>query len=190
MAVRLYRPKRVSISKAQLVIRNRFRLLWEQHVYWTRMTILAIAFDSPDLDATLQRLLRNVPDFEAALDPFYKTADVNAFGQLLMDHLVIAAELVQAVKAGDSAAAADAEKRWYANAEEIVRLMHKMNPFWSPEVMRPMWLSHLAMTKDEAVFILKGQFTKSVVAFNAIEKQALMVADSFSKGIIQQFSIS
>ena len=35
------------------MLRNRLRLLWEQHVYWARMVITGIAFNSPDLDASV-----------------------------------------------------------------------------------------------------------------------------------------
>ena len=41
------------------------RLLWEQHVYWTRMLISGIVFGSPDVEQTKARLLRNPADFAA-----------------------------------------------------------------------------------------------------------------------------
>jgi hypothetical protein len=37
----------------------------------------------------------------------------------MRDHLVLAATLVKAAKAGNSQAAAEAEKKWYTNADEI-----------------------------------------------------------------------
>lgn len=183
------RKRIIKTRWTRMMIRNRFRLLWEQHVYWTRMVILGIAFDSPDLAATTERLLRNVPDFEATLSHFYSMRDVEAFGRLLRDHLVIAAELVTAAKAGDNEAVADATTRWYANADEIVEQMNRMNPFWIPEEQRPMWQRHLALTIDEAVFTLTGDYVRSISTFDAIEELALMMADSFSEGIIRQFGI-
>ena len=41
------------------------------------------------------------------------------FGDLIEEHLLIAASLVEAAKAGNSTAASDAEKKWYENADEI-----------------------------------------------------------------------
>lgn len=117
-------------------------------------------------------MLREVPDSEATLDRFYKTVEVKAFGALLKDHLVIAARLVEAAGTGDSQAAAEAERRWYANADEIVRPTHRMNPFWTPRVWTPMWHDHLALTKDEAVQVLTGQYVKSIHTFDEIEKLA------------------
>jgi hypothetical protein len=180
------RKRKVCYSRAQVLLRNQFRLLWEQHVYWTRMVILGIAFASPDLAATTERLLRNVPDFEAVLRRFYRPGEVRMFGVLLKDHLVIAADLVRAAKAGDSEAVAELEKRWYANADEIVQLMHRMNPFWLTRVLRPMWHRHLALTQDEAVETLTGQYAKGISTFDEIEKLAMTMADEFARGIIKQ----
>lgn len=183
------RRRRVCISGRELEIRNRFRVLWEQHVYWTRIVILGIAFDSPDLDASLARLLRNVPDFEGVFRRFYGVKVSEEFGKLLREHLVIAAELVQKAKAGDSKGAADAERRWYANANEIVKFLNRINPFWSARSMRSMWHRHLALTKNEAVEVLSGDYAKSIATFDMIEIEALAMADSFSKGLIRQFKI-
>lgn len=170
-------------------LRDCFRLLWEQHVYWTRMVILGIVFASPDLEPTTNRLLRNAPDFAKVFSHFYGNATGSQFGRLLRDHLVIAAELVEAAEAGNSKAAADAEKKWYANADEIVCFLNHINGYWSVKRMRAMWYEHLALTKEEAVAAITKDYAKSIETFNHIEKQALVMADTFSNGIACQFGL-
>ena len=83
------------------------------------MVIMGIVFDLPDLEPTTNRLLRNVPDFANVFCSFYGKGVASEFGDLLKDHLVIAADLVKAAKAGNSRVAAEAERRWYENAYEI-----------------------------------------------------------------------
>lgn len=176
-------------SREMIRLRDCFRLLWSQHVYWTRMVILGIAFDSPDLAQTTDRLLRNVPDFARTLRCFYCKETVSEFSRLLRDHLVLAAELVKVSKAGDTQAAADVERRWYENADEIAGLMSHINPYWSFHHMRAMWHRHLDLTKEEAVATLEGKFNRSIGIFDQIEYQAMMMADDFSDGIICQFNL-
>lgn len=178
-----------TFSKEMVRLRDCFRLLWSQHVYWTRMVILGIAFDSPDLAQTTDRLLRNVTDFAKTLRCFYCKDTVAEYSRLVKDHLVIAGELVKASKAGDTAAAADLEKRWYENADQIACFLGHINPYWSVRHMRAMWHKHLALTKDEAVATLSGKFKTSIGIFDQIEYQAMMMADDFSDGIICQFHI-
>lgn len=174
---------------AAMQVRDCFCLLWLQHVYWTRMVITGIAFDSPDLEATTARLLRNPADFARVFRHFYGTKISSEFKRLLTAHLVIAAELVKAAKAGNSKAAANAEKRWYENADEIACFLHDINPYWTVKHMKAMWHEHLALTKQEAVEQLNGNYAQSIATFNKIEKQALEMADTFSTGIIHQFNL-
>lgn len=177
------------LSETATYVRDRFRLLWEQHVYWTRMVILGIAFSLPDLEPTTNRLLRNAPDFARLFCRFYGKKIAANFDRLLKDHLVIAAELVKAAKAGNNRTAADAEKRWYENADEIVCFLNDINPYWSVKHMRASWYEHLALTKQEAVATLTKDYTGSIETFNQIEKAAIMMADDFSNGIICQFRL-
>jgi hypothetical protein len=151
------------------------------------MTIISIAFDLSDVEPTTNRLLRNAPDFARLFGRFYGDKIASKFGLLLKDHLVIAAELVKAAKAGNSKAAADAERRWYANADEIVCFLNHINSYWSVEHMREMWYEHLKLTKEEAVARLNKDYAKDIAIFDQIEKEALMMADNFSNGIISQF---
>lgn len=177
------------LSCATVRLREHFRLLWEQHVYWTRMVIISIAAGSPDLEATTARLLRNATDMARPFGRFYGREAAAEFTRLIRDHLTIAAELVTAAKAGDNAAAARAERRWYANGEDIVRFLNGLNPFWRVAEMRKRWFEHLALTKAEAVARLEGEYARDIEIFDRIEKQALMMADTFAAGISRQFGL-
>jgi hypothetical protein len=178
---------REHLCEEEMDLREYMRLLWEQHVYWTRMTIISIANNLPDEEATTKRLLRNAKDFERAFKPFYGSRAAHEFGRLITDHLVIAAELVKAAKAGNKNAAANAEKRWYANADEIVSFLTHINHFGSEEHMRQMWYQHLSLTKSEALAILTGDYNKGISTFDQVEEEALLMADNFATGIIKQF---
>lgn len=162
-------------------------MLWEQHVYWTRIVILSMAFDLPDTELVTNRLLRNPKDFEVALSPFYGETIAAKFAELFTSHLIIAAELVKAAKINNSAAAANAEKRWYANADQIAAFLGSINPYWSAQEWQKMLYDHLAMTKNEAVEILTGNYSNSITMFEKIEKQALAMADMMTLGILRQF---
>lgn len=180
-------PAPMGISKAEADLKNYLRMLWEQHVVWTRLTILSIVFGLPDVDLVTNRLLRNPKDFESALKPLYGDKVASRFADLFKSHLVIAAQLVKAAKAGDNKAAADAEKSWYANADEIAAFLGSINPFWSEKDWKTMLHEHLALTKTEAVDILTKNYAEGISIFDKIEKQALGMADVMTYGIVKQF---
>jgi LysM repeat protein len=177
----------MGISKAEETLSNHMRSLWEQHVFWTRLVILSMVFGLPDTELVTNRLLRNPKDFELALRPFYGENIAAKFADLFTSHLVIAAQLVKAAKANDSNAAADAEKRWYANADEISAFLASINSHWSAQEWRKMLYDHLAMTKTEAVDLLTKNYADSIAIFENIEKEALDMADMMTQGIVKQF---
>lgn len=168
-------------------LRESFRLLWEQHVYWTRMAIISITLNLPDADVTTDRLLRNAADFARLFSCFYSNGIAAEFKRLLTEHIVIAAELVNAAKAGNHQALTAAETRWRTNGDEIVVFLHSINACWRLEPLRAMWYEHLALVKEEAVARLGGDYEQDIAIFNRIEKQALNMADDFARGVACQF---
>lgn len=167
---------------------NCLRMLWEQHVFWTRLVISGIAFASPDVACTTERLLRNPKDFEAALRIFYGERLAAEFAELLTCHLTIAGDLFKAAKACNNAAVSEAEKCWYANADQIAAFLARINPCWTKTEWQKMFYSHLAMTKTEAMEMLTGKYADSICTFDTIEREALVMADCMTQGIVQQFS--
>lgn len=177
------------ISRSELALGSQMRLLWEQHVYWTRLVISGIVFHLPDLAVTEERLMRNPRDFAEVLERFYGKTAAGRFAELLTAHLSIAGELVTAASEGKSREMADAEKRWYENAEEIAVFLASVNPYWTVREWREMLYSHLAMTRQEAVDFISRNFEASVNTFDRIEQEALEMADRMTKGIVQQFPL-
>jgi hypothetical protein len=162
-------------------------MLWEEHINWTRSAIVSIVFYTPDQDLVIKRLLRNPTDMGNVLQPFYGSEKASEFSNLLREHLVIAAQLVKATKAGNTTAAADAEKRWYANADQIAVFLASINPNWSRSEWIAMLHEHLALTKSEAVSMITKDYGAAVSILDTIERQALTMADVMAEGIIRQF---
>lgn len=175
------------ISRREQMLGNRIRLLWSQHVYWTRFVIAGIVLQSPDLEASKTQLLRNPGDFAAVLSPFYGEPSATRLAELLTEHLTIAAELVTEAAAGKNAEAADAEMRWYENADQIAAFLAFLNPNWTMREWQEMFYSHLVMTKQEAEDYIKEDYAAGVAIFQRIEQEAMEMADRMTEGIVQQF---
>jgi hypothetical protein len=132
--------------------------------------------------------LQNQDDIGNAIKPFYGDAAGEQLSALLRDHILIAAEIIQAAKAGDTSAQNDAIARWYTNADDIAEFLHAANPEnWPLKEMKMMMREHLDLTLQEAVAYLTGDHTASIAAYDEIHHQALHMADMLSEGITRQF---
>lgn len=180
---------RKSVSQRQINLMNQMRLLWEQHVYWTRFFIISTAASLADLPDVTNRLLENPGDFAAALTPFYGARIAARFEALLREHLLIGGDLVTAAKNQDTAKVDEDRRKWYLNADEIARFLADINSCWNEAKWRSMLYDHLEMTEQEAVLRLSGRFAEDIRMFGRIELEALKMADCMSEGIRCQFCI-
>jgi len=177
-------------TPSQVELNRKLRSLWEQHIYWTRLAVNSIVGDLPDQNETIRRLLRNPTDFAAALQPFYGPVIAAQFAELFRDHLTIAAELVQALRTGNSTVAADAQKRWFANADDIAVFLGRMNPYWSTEEWRSMMYEHLRLLSSSVTARIAGNYAENIALNDRIEPQALDMADVMTMGIVHQFPMA
>ena len=169
-------------------LHDAMRILWEDHIVWTRMAIIAIVDDRPDQSFAVDRLLANQDDIGDAVKPFYGEAAGEQLSTLLREHIVGAAELLAAAKSGDDAAITSARDAWYANGDEIGAFLADANPrTWDRAEMQAMMRDHLDLTFTEALARLQGDFEADVAAYDAIHGQILHMADMLSDGIVAQF---
>jgi hypothetical protein len=177
-----------AVTQKQVVLRTEMRRLWEDHITWTRLAIISLTTDSPDTEATVGRLLKNQTDIGNAVKPFYGNAAGNKLTSELRKHILIAADVVAAAKAGDSARLAEAQARWAANGNDIAAVLASVNPrYWKLAVMKAELRMHLKLTTEEAVARLQGDWNADVAAYDRIHRHALHLSDSLSNGLIKQF---
>jgi hypothetical protein len=164
------------------------RDLWADHVIWTRQYIVAATANSPDAQAAAARLLKNQEQIGQAIVPYYGQEAGTKLTALLKDHILIAVDVVGAAKANDQAKLRDADARWRANAADIATFLSNANPtHWPRAAVLSMTNEHLALTTKEAVARLNKNWTDDIALFDQIFDQAMMMADTLSKGIVQQF---
>jgi hypothetical protein len=177
-----------TVTRTELVLRRDMRQLWEDHIAWTRLAIISLTTESPDTGATVGRLLKNQTDIGNAVKPFYGTAAGNELTKQLRDHILIAADLIAAAKAGDAAKLADAQSRWTRNADGIATLLNSVNPrFWKLAALKAEMRKHLALTTEEAVARLQGDWNADVAAYDKIHHHILHLSDLLSAGLVKQF---
>ena len=171
-----------------LVFQRAVRKLWEDHITWTRVYIIAALADLPEADAAAQRLLQNQADIGNAIKPFYGDQAGDQLTALLKDHILIAADLLGAAKSGDNVKFEDANTRWYDNADQIAVFLNSANPDeWPLSEMKAMMNDHLDLTLQEAVARLNQDWQADVAAYDEIHQQILHMADMLADGIIEQF---
>ena len=169
-------------------LREEMRKLWEDHVTYTAFFYTAVISGGDDAGLLAERLLRNQDDLGNAVKPFYGEAAGNRLSALLRDHILVAADLVKAAKAGDAAGQEQATRRWYANADELAAFLSSANPYWPREALQAALHGHLAMTTDAVVAKLHHDTAGAIAAYDKGHAHMLMVADVLSGGIVKQFA--
>lgn len=174
-------------SASGVELKTDMNKLWEDHVTWTRNVIFCIVDGLPGSDQAVNRLLKNQEDLGNAIKPYYGEEAGRKLTGLLKPHITIAAEVVKAAKADNKAALEDANKRWYANADEISEFLSKANPEWKLDEMKKMMHDHLKLTTDEAVARVKKDYDADVKAYDKVHDEILEMSEMLSMGIVKQF---
>ncbi|MFV8345806.1 hypothetical protein [Flavobacterium sp. ZB4P13] len=179
--------KKTVSTVSAATLKTNMRKLWEDHVTWTRNVILCLVDELPGTDQAIKRLLQNQVDIGNAIKPFYGEAAGNKLTKLLKEHIIIAADVVNAAEAGNTVALNKANKKWYANADEISEFLCKANPKWALKDMKMMMNDHLKLTTNEAVQRIKKNYDADVIAYDKVHNEILQMSDMLANGIIKQF---
>ncbi len=175
------------INGSMMDLMNYFRMLWEQHIVWTRMAVMGIVHQLPEAELILRRLLRNATDFSNALATFYGEEAAREFARLFSEHITIAAELVRAIMAGDNNAVTEADRRWRENADQIAAFLAGINPYWRDDDWSAMLYEHLDLLSANIENLIAQNYEESINGFDEIEMQALEMADMMAEGLARQF---
>lgn len=176
----------IKMSFAKVKLRDEMRKLWEQHASWTQRVIISILASLPDEKFVTQRLLRNPADFGQLFGQYYGEVVGKKVNELITEHLVVAANLVKALKEGDSSKAAQEDQKWFANADKMASAFASINPYWKQEDMKNMFHKHLNLIKQIVTHRMQGNYGAENHDYDLNEQHLLDMADVFSNGIWKQ----
>jgi len=171
----------------QFGLMSNMRLVWEQHVYWTRMLLISIAERLKDQTEVTNRLLQNPYDIAQIYADYYPAEDASKIAQLLTEHLQIGAELITALRDKKTEEAHNLTNQWYINADKMAEAFSSINPYYDREELLKMLYKHLELTTQEVAMRIAGNYKADIEAFDKVEQEAIAMADYFSIGIIKQF---
>ncbi len=175
-------------SQSQIALSLAMNKLWEDHITWTRTYIMSVTAGLPDANIAAQRLLQNQVDIGNAIKPLYGDQAGEQLTALLKDHILIAADLLAAARAGDNTKVTAASARWYDNASQIASFLSGANPKnWSLGDMQTMMKNHLDLTLAEATARLQGKWTDDIAAYDKVHLEILEMAGMLTKGILAQY---
>lgn len=179
--------KSMESKQAALDLRLGMRQLWEEHIVYTRNFIISALAGLEDTQAIAGRLLRNQDDIGNAIKPYYGAAAGDKLAALLRDHILIAADIVAAAKAGNNESVAALENKWHANADDIASFLSGANPNWPKSALTDMLYKHLDYTTTEVVARLNKDWAADTEAYDKGHVHMLMFADAVTNGIVKQF---
>ena len=174
-------------GSARQALYARMRLVWLQHVYWTRMVLLSIAERLADQTEVTARLMQNPQDIAEAFAHYHHAAATKPLERLLTEHLQTGGELITALRDGDMAQAERLNNRWYTNADDMASALNDMNPYYDYADMREMLYTHLELTAKEVALRLAREYAADIAAFGEVEREALDMSDALSGGLMKLF---
>lgn len=142
------------------------RILWTDHVIYTRNYIISAVDGLKDQDVVLARLLQNQKDIGNAIKPYYGEEAGNKLADLLTEHIVLAGKIVDAAKNGKQAQVEKLNKDWYRNADDIAAFLAKANPYWSESALKDLLYMHLQFVTDEALARIKKDWKGNITSFD------------------------
>jgi hypothetical protein len=151
------------------------------------LNIVSAVAGLPDVEAAAGRLLQNQADIGNAIKPYYGEEAGAKLTELLRGHILTAADLVGAAKAGDTAKLEKAKTDWYVNGDQIAGFLAGANPAWPVDTLKGMMRGHLEQTIGEATARLQGNWAQDITEYGHIHDHILQMSDALAAGIITQF---
>ena len=160
------------------------RLAWLNHVYWTRMYLMSAVADNADQQAVEERLLETADEITDVFARYLPIATTRQLRNLLTEHIEIAGQIIQALKAKNMSDYDALVQEWYRNANQMATLFANYNPYFESRETRNMLLNHLDLTREEIEQQVNGEYEQSIDTFRDVEQQALTMADYFARGLL------
>ena len=163
---------------------SQMRLLWAQHVYWTRMLLTSIVDRTQQINANTNRLMQNPVDMGQLFARYYGSQAGQTLSNLFGQHLSVGKDLMTNMRDRRNGEVERLRRQWYANADDIATFLSSLVPAIDNQELRRMLYQHLGNTELEIAQQLGNNTEASINTFDNIEHEAMNMADYLSNAVL------
>lgn len=163
------------------------RELWAGHVNFERNYLIAAVNGTPDAPVAQQRLFQNSYNIGLAFGRFFGKDAGDYMNDLLVSHVQMFVNLIDAMKKNNKRAAENLSNNWFWNARQIAEFWTQINPkYWWFRKTDKMMKQHLHWTLQEMTARMRKDWVGDIEAYDSAMNQILMMADVLSDGVIRR----
>ncbi len=177
-----------SIPYGQMNLFNTLRKLLLELSMWRRAYLVSYASNSGDLAAVGSKLYSMPTSIGDVLEVFFGRTIARRIEIMIRQQIIIGSEILRAEKEGNIEEINESTKRLYQNASQMADYLAQINPDWEEQKWNDLLYEYYETTILEMVAVLAGKYEESIVLFEAMENQALGIADYLVQGIIPYFT--
>ncbi|MFQ7239001.1 MAG: hypothetical protein ACLRP8_08370 [Roseburia intestinalis] len=115
----------------------------------------------------------------------FSIATTRQLRNLLTEHIEIAGQIIQALKAKNMSDYDALVKEWYRNANQMAARCANYNPYFDEPgkhaVKSAIWTRPGRRSEHQ---VTGGEYEQSIDVFRDVEQQALAMADYFARGLL------
>lgn len=168
-------------------LKEKERILWGEHIFWTRNYLDSKLAALEDKDKVLDRLMKNQEDIGNSIIEYYDEEVGENLTKLLKEHIAIADKVVDAARSGNQQELKKYDEQWHHNADEIVNFLSSINPNYDKKTLNDLFYKHLALLTDQVVARMNKSYDEEILAFDEGEEHVFYLADAITSGIISKF---
>lgn len=171
----------------EMDLNNDMRKAWLMHVFWILMYETSFLNDLSGLSAIADRLELTPEDIAEVFSYYYPQNVVNQLSRLLSRHTELTAELMEAMKEGNSERMEQLEVQNSQNSAEISRLLSSTNGNYNYDELLRMMNMHTDTTKRQIQAGLDRNQEEEIRLFDENANHVSQMADYMTDGLIKQF---
>lgn len=173
------------LTYAQMNLINDIRYDVFQLVMWSRSLVNVIASDLNSIEA-VTRKIHTIPTlFYNSFKPYMGEVIAQEFQNLMFQHILIFTNIVYGLKNGNQQEVDNNIAELFKNADTVATFLAENNLYWDREQWRLLLYRYLEMTIRETVALLSQDYETGIDVYDRLQYHSLIIADYFSRGLIQ-----
>ncbi|MDF3001833.1 MAG: hypothetical protein K0Q48_1952 [Bacillota bacterium] len=173
-----------TITLGELNIINTVRTLWMEFIMWSRAFVTSVVSGYGDVEAVGLKLYDLPNEFGNLFSIFFGAQAGYRIDQLFTEQILIGLDIIRAQQEGDLEHVDEATRRFDRNTNETSAYLAQINPYWDEKVWNDLFAEFAKAKVFETIAIATGNFEESVHLSDALQYQAMNMADYMANGII------